>query len=92
MTAFRTVTDEERFHDGFQMEFKNGCRISVMFSKYTYSDAGKTTAEVAAFSKNDNWMVYQEGKWIELPEGTTEIMPRQTPEEVAQLIYTLSNL
>lgn len=91
MPAFITVTDEERFHDGFQMEFKNGCRISVMFSKYTYSDAGKTTAEVAAFNKDDNWMVFQDGKWIEIDDGS-EVMPRQTPEDVALLIFTLSNL
>jgi hypothetical protein len=91
MTAFRTVTDEERFHNGFQMEFKNGCRISVMFSKYTYSDAGETTAEVAAFSKDDNWMVFQDGKWVEIDDGS-EVMPRQTPEDVALLIFTLSNL
>jgi hypothetical protein len=91
MTAFRTVTDEERFHNGFQMEFKNGCRISVMFSKYTYSDAGETTAEVAAFDKDDNWMVFQDGNWVKIDDGS-EVMPRQTPENVALLIFTLSNL
>lgn len=91
MPAFLTKKDDEIYHDGFQIQFNNGCYISVMFGKTSYSDAGKTTAEVAAFNKEDNWMVYQDGKWMEIPEGS-EVMPRQTPEEVALLIYTLSNL
>ena len=92
MSAFITVTDKELYHNGFQIRFNNGCTISVMFGKSTYSDAGETTAEVAAFSKDDNFMVFQEGTWIELAPGDTEVMPRQTPEDVSLLIQTLSNL
>lgn len=92
MSAFITVTDEELYHNGFQIRFNNGCTISVMFGKSTYSDAGATTAEVAAFSKDDNFMVFQEGTWIELSPEDTEVMPRQTPEDVSLLIQTLSNL
>lgn len=92
MSAFITVRDEELYHNGFQIRFNNGCTISVMFGKTSYSDAGTTTAEVAAFSKDDNFMVFQEGTWVELTPGDTEVMPRQTPEDVSLLIQTLSNL
>ena len=53
---------------------------------------GETTAEVAAFSKDDNFMVFQDGGWVELPVGDSDVMPRQTPEDVSLLIQTLSNL
>jgi len=92
MSAFITVTDKELYHNGFQIRFNNGCTISVMFGKTSYSDAGETTAEVAAFSKDDNFMVFQDGGWVELPVGDSDVMPRQTPEDVSLLIQTLSNL
>ena len=46
--AFSTQTNETYDQDGFQITFANGCTISVVFGKYTYSDSGETTAEVAA--------------------------------------------
>lgn len=93
--AFTTHVDKEMNHDGFQMTFSNGCTISVMFGKYTFSDHGETTAEVAAWNNDGNWMLFQEDnlpslQWIILPENTSEVMPRQTTDEVANLIYTLS--
>lgn len=88
--AFRTVVDPSMNHDGYQVTFANGCVISVMFGQYTFSDSGKTTAEVAAWRNNGPWLIYQEGEWIELPSLDTEIMARQTPEEVANLMLTLS--
>jgi len=91
MTAFRTVINEERNHDGFQMTFANGCTISVMFGPYTYSDSGETTAEVAAWNKEGYWMLFQDGKWIEIGAGN-EIMARQTPEQVAEMMGELSKL
>jgi hypothetical protein len=88
--AFSTHVEKDINHDGFQITFANGCTISVMFGKYTYSDSGETTAEVAAFHPNGNWMYHQEGDWIEIPGGDSEIMPRRTADEVAELIFTLS--
>ena len=93
--AFETHVDKEMNRDGFQMTFSNGCTISVIFGKYTFSDEGQTTAEVAAWNNaSDKWMIFQEDRlpsdqWIEL-DNETEVMSRQTAEEVANLIYTLS--
>ena len=93
--AFETKVDKEINHDGFKMTFSNGCTISVIFGKYTFSDNGETTAEVAAWNNaNGKWMIFQEDRlpfdqWIEL-DNETEVMARQTAEEVANLIYTLS--
>ena len=86
--AFKT-TIEIGYHDGFQMTFENGCTISVQFGKHTYSDQGKTTAEVAAWDDKGNWFIFNEGKWVEI-EYSSDVMSRQTAGEVAKLIYTLS--
>ena len=87
--AFETHVDKEINIDGFKMTFSNGCTISVVFGKHTYSDGGETTAEVAAWNGKGNWMIYQDEGWIEL-EYEIEVMPRQSAVEVANLIYTLS--
>ena len=86
--AFKTTT-ELGFHDGFQMTFENGCTISVQFSKHTYSDAGETTAEVAAWDNQGNWLMFDGEKWSEIEESS-DVMPHQTTSDVAKLIYTLS--
>jgi len=91
MTAFRTVINKERDHNGFQMTFANGCTISVMFGPYTYSDSGKTTAEVAAWNEEGYWMLFQDGKWIVVAAGS-EVMARQTPEQVAEMMGELSKV
>ena len=84
-----TTTTELGYHDGFQMTFENGCTISVQFGKHTYSDAGETTAEVAAWDNKNNWLLFDEDKWTEV-EKYSDVMPRQTASDVAKLIYTLS--
>lgn len=93
--AFTTHIDKYLNHNGFQMTFSNGCTISVMFGKYTFSDGGETTAEVAAWNGDGEWMLFHEDRlpfdqWMVLPENEVEVMPRQTSDEVANLIYTLS--
>ena len=55
---FRAENNE--WHHGFQMDFANGCTISVQFSKGNYCDQGETTAEVAVFDKDNNWYVLNE--------------------------------
>ena len=85
---FRAENNE--WHHGFQMDFANGCTISVQFSKYNYSDEGETTAEVAAYNSNGDWMMWNGDNWVVLTNGDTDVMPRQTASDVAKLIYTLS--
>ena len=91
MKAFKTVVNNAMNHEGFKMTFANGNTISVMFGPYTYSDSGKTTAEVAAWNEEGYWMLFQDGKWIVVAAGS-EVMPRQTAREVANLMFTLSEL
>lgn len=88
MKAFKTVVDKEMERDGFQIKFTNGCTISVVFGKYTYSDRGETTAEIAAWNEEGHWMVFQDGKWIVVKTGN-EVIPRQTPEQVAEMMNEL---
>ena len=85
---FRAENNE--IHHGFQMTFQNGCTISVQFSKFNYSDQGKTTAEVAAWNSNKDWMMYNGDNWIVLTDGETDVMSHQTTDDIAMLIYTLS--
>ena len=80
------------FHHGFQMTFSNGCTISVQFSEFNYSDQGKTTAEVAAWNGNGDWMTWNDGHWTVYPNGETDVMPRQTTDDVAMLISELVKL
>lgn len=87
--AFNTNVNSGYNQDGFHITFENGCTISVQFGKYTYSDQGKTTAEVGAWHSNGNWMIHQEGDWIEISEGT-DVMPHKTADEIAHLMLTLS--
>lgn len=88
--AFKT-TVELGYHDGFQMTFENGCTISIQFSKHTYSDEGQTTAEVAAWDDKGNWLLFDKdnSSWIDISNGV-DVMTYQSPEDVAKLIYTLS--
>jgi hypothetical protein len=81
--------ENNEFHHGFQMTFDNGCTISVQFSKFNYSDQGETTAEVAAWNGNGDWMMWNEDNWNVLTNGDTDVMPRQTTDDVAMLISEL---
>ena len=84
---FRAENNE--IHHGFQMTFENQCTISVQFSKHNYSDQGKTTAEVAAWNGNGDWMMWNEDNLNVLTNGDTDVMPRQTTDDVAMLISEL---
>jgi len=81
--------ENNEFHHGFQMTFDNGCTISVQFSKFNYSDQGETTAEVAAWNGNGDWMMWDGNNWNVLTNGDTDVMPRQTTDDVAGLISEL---
>ena len=87
---FRAENNE--WHHGFQMDFANGCTISVQFSKGNYCDEGETTAEVAVWNGNGDWMTWEGSYWKIYPSGETEVMPRQTTDDVAMLISELVKL
>jgi hypothetical protein len=42
-------------NSGFHMTFQNEWTVSVQWGEFNYSDAGKTTAEIAAWDKDENW-------------------------------------
>ena len=84
--------ENNEWHHGFQMTFENGCTISVVFGKGTYNDQGQTTAEVAAWNAIGDWMTWEEVYWKVYPSGESEVMARQTPDQVAMLISELVKL
>jgi len=91
MKAFQSFKEEYPGPEGFSITFENGNYISVMFGKHTYSDSGETTAEVAAWNSNKEWMLFQDGAWITIKQDS-EVMPRCTPTEVAEMMFALSML
>jgi len=91
MKAFNAENDKEFEIERFSIKFGNGNTISVVFGKGTYSDQGETTAEVAAWNNNEEWMLFQDGAWI-IIEQDHDVMPRCTPTEVAEMMFALSIL
>jgi len=80
------------WHHGFQMDFANGCTISVQFKKSNYCDQGQTTAEVAAWNGDGDWMIWNGDNWVVLTNGDSDVMSHQTTDEVAMLISELVKL
>ena len=87
--AFETKVDKVYNQDGFQMTFANGFTISVVFGKYTYSDEGETTAEVAVWDKDGFWYVLNDEdnhmSLIKLTSGS-DVMGRCTADLVASIM------
>ena len=54
MSKFKAT--QNTYNNGFHITFENGCTVSVQFHKSNYSDGGETTAEVAAWDQNGNWI------------------------------------
>jgi len=54
MSKFRATQNE--YNNGFHITFKNGYTMSVQFSKTNYSDGGVTTAEIAAWGPDGQWL------------------------------------
>lgn len=67
--------------NGFYMRFGNGYEISVQFGQVNGCDQGKTTAEVAVFDP--------EGQFVQLGEND-DVLFNVTPERVAELIFEYS--
>jgi hypothetical protein len=85
--AFKAQNNE--YHNGFQMTFENGCTISVQFNKFNYCDEGETTAEVAAWNRIGDWMMFNGENWVVLTNGDTDVMAHQTSDDVARMINEL---
>jgi hypothetical protein len=87
--AFKAQNNE--FHEGFTITFQNGYTISVQFNKHTFCDNGNSSAEVAVWNDKGNWLLFDKDNslWIEISDGS-DVMTYQSPEDVAKLIYTLS--
>jgi hypothetical protein len=86
--AFET-RDKVFDQDGFKMTFANGFTVSVVFGKYTYSDEGETTAEVAVWDKDGFWYVLNEEdnhmSLIKLEKGS-DVMGRCTSDLTASIM------
>ena len=93
--AFSTHVNKEIDHDGFHMTFANGCTISVMFGKHSYSDQGETTAEVAVWDKDGNWYLLNEEdnhmSLLKVPEYS-DVMGHCTSNIVAHIMNLAKNL
>ena len=70
--------------DGFSMKFKNGWTVSVQWHKDAYSHDDNTTAEIAAWDKDNNWFVFD--------RNAETVKGWQTPEEAAEFIKMISML
>ena len=76
-------TNTASMYNGFTLSFENGNTISVQFSQFNYSD-GETTAEVAAWDAD--------GEWISLGDGQGDVVGWQTTNQVADLIQKVKSL
>jgi len=75
MSKFKATENE--WHNGFHITFKNGYTISVQFGKGNYSDKGETTAEIAAWGPDGEWMILGEGDTVRgwcSPDEVLEVM------------------
>jgi hypothetical protein len=93
--AFSTHVNKAIDHDGFHMTFANGCTVSVMFGKHSYSDAGETTAEVAIWDNDDNWYILNEEdnhrSLIKVPEDS-DVIGHCTSDMVAFIMNLAKEL
>jgi hypothetical protein len=93
--AFRdeaTVLDKKRVDEGFTLIFDNGVLASVKFGFGSYSDEGKTTAEVAIIDDKDNWYIFN-GKELErVPDQYPDVNPRVTTNDLVEILYLAKQL
>ena len=68
---------------GFKMTFDNGYTISVQFGSGNYSDGGKTTAEIAAWGPDE--------EWVRL-EPNDDVRGYCSPEEVLEAMKMVAAL
>ena len=80
MSKFRATQNEH--NNGFHMVFKNGYTMSVQFSKTNYSDGGVTTAEIAAWGPD--------GQWLKLSEHD-DVRGWCSPDEVLEVMNMVAS-
>ena len=68
---------------GFKMTFNNGYTISIQFGSGNYCDEGETTAEVAVWDSN--------GDWVRL-EPNDDVRGHCSPEEVLEVMKMVESL
>lgn len=79
--AIRNEMFADKTAKGFYMRFGNGYEISVQFGQVNGCDQGKTTAEVAVFNP--------EGQFVKLGEND-DVLFNVPPERVAELLFDYS--
>ena len=80
MSKFRATQNE--FNNGFHITFKNGYTVSVQFNKRNYSDGGETTAEMAAWGPD--------GEWVKLSEHD-DVRGWCSPDEVLEVMNMVAS-
>ena len=96
MKAYTTIKEETRVLDkirvdeGFALIFDNGVIASVKFGFGSYSDEGKTTAEVAIIDSEDNWYIFN-GKELEQADGV-DVNPRVTTNDLVEILNLAKQL
>ena len=78
------VLDKTRVDEGFMLIFDNGIFASVEFGFSSYSDRGKTTAEVAIIDSKNNWYIFN-GKELEQADGTN-VNPRVSTNDLVEIL------
>ena len=84
------VLDKIRVDEGFALIFDNGVIASVKFGFGSYSDEGKTTAEVAIIDSKDNWYIFN-GKELEQADGP-DVNPRVTTNDLVEILNLAKQL
>jgi len=85
------VLDKGLIDQGFTLIFDNGVFASIKFGFGSYSDEGKTTAEVAIIDDKDNWYVFDQDELTICPYGS-EVNARVTTDELAEILYLAKQL
>lgn len=80
MSKFRATQNE--FNNGFHITFKNGYTVSVQFNKRNYSDGGETTAEIAAWGPD--------GEWVKLSDHD-DVRGWCSPDEVLEVMNMVAS-
>lgn len=84
------VLDKIRVDEGFALTFDNGVLASVKFGFGSYSDEGKTTAEVAIIDSKDNWYIFN-GKELVKADGI-DVNPRVTTNDLVEILNLAKQL
>ena len=72
---------EESSHDGFHLVLENGYTVSVQWTEITYSSKDESTAEVAAWDRDGNWLKLSEND---------DVIGWQTVDDALKLIIEIS--